>query len=141
MLFTTPTQYIVLALALVGGWLLGLASHPGGRKWRERYATERDAHAATRRDAEAKLAESNRLGVDARRGTDDRLIQANARIAELEQENARLAKGTTVVRVARGETEVPGDTPVFATRVAPPASTMRSPVSATGAKRGWFDWA
>ena len=38
MLFSTPTQYAVLALLFVGGWLLGLASHPGGRKWRERIA-------------------------------------------------------------------------------------------------------
>ncbi|WP_375381175.1 hypothetical protein [uncultured Sphingomonas sp.] len=141
MLFTTPTQFIVLALALVGGWLLGLASHPGGRRWRERYAAERDAHAVTRRDAETKLAESNRLTTDARRGTDDRLIQANARIAELERENARLAKGTTVIHVARDEAEAPGDTPVFAARAAHPVYVAPSSRSSAGTKRGWFDWA
>ncbi len=141
MLFTTPTQFIVLALALVGGWLLGLASHPGGRKWRERYAAERDAHAVTRRDAEAKLAESNRLTTDARRGTDDRLIQANTRVAELERENARLAKGTTVIRVARSEGELPGDTPVFAAKAAQPGYTSTPPRTSTGTKNGWFDWA
>ncbi|MFW2852894.1 hypothetical protein ACM61V_13345 [Sphingomonas sp. TX0543] len=72
MLFTTPTQYLALAVALIAGWLFGLASHPGGRRWRDRYATERDAHAATRTDADRKLSE------------------ANARISELERENRRL---------------------------------------------------
>ena len=114
MLFSTPTQYVVLALAIVGGWLLGLASHPGGRRWRERYAAERDAHAATRADAEARLGEANRLTADARRDTDDRLIQANARITELERENGRLLSGATVaVRATPREAELPGDTPIY----------------------------
>ena len=43
MLFTTTTQWVALFLVLVAGWLLGLASHTGGRRWRERYAAERDA--------------------------------------------------------------------------------------------------
>ena len=55
MLFTTATEWAALALTFLGGWLLGLASHPGGRKWRDRYNAERDAHAASRRDAEMKL--------------------------------------------------------------------------------------
>ena len=45
MLFHTPTQFAVLALLLVAGWFFGLASHPGGRKWRTRYEEEREAHA------------------------------------------------------------------------------------------------
>ncbi|MBN8848122.1 MULTISPECIES: hypothetical protein [unclassified Sphingomonas] len=69
--FTTPTQYLALALALIAGWLLGLASHPGGRKWRDRYIAERDAHAATRNEADA-------------------------RIRELEAENARLGRAAPV---------------------------------------------
>ncbi len=68
MLFTTPTQYIAVAIALIAGWLFGLASHPGGKKWKTRYAAERDAHAAT-----------------------------NKRLAELERENARLVKERPVV--------------------------------------------
>ena len=32
MLFTSPTQFAVLALCLVAGWIFGLASHPGGKK-------------------------------------------------------------------------------------------------------------
>jgi hypothetical protein len=68
MLFTTTTQWIALAVALVAGWLFGLASHPGGRKWKTRYVAERDAHAVTTR-----------------------------RVTELERENGRLVRETPVV--------------------------------------------
>ena len=71
MLFTTATQWIALAIALVAGWLLGLASHPGGKKWKARYIAERDAHSATRRDLETRLATAD-------------------------QENARLARAAPV---------------------------------------------
>src|SRR3546814_9770872 len=55
MLFTPPTQYAVLALLLIAGWLFGLASHPGGRKWRARYEAEREAHDAYREQTEARI--------------------------------------------------------------------------------------
>lgn len=67
MLFTTPTQWIALAVALIAGWLFGLASHPGGKKWKARYLVERDAHAETTK-----------------------------RVSELERDNARLAKAAPV---------------------------------------------
>lgn len=65
MLFTTPTQFAVLALCLVAGWLFGLASHPGGRKWKDRYRAEEAEHRATReglttRDARIKELERER---------------------------------------------------------------------------------
>ena len=78
MLFTTTTQYVALAIALVAGWLFGLASHPGGRKWKDRYAAERETHAANRKDFDTRLAERD------------------TRIKELERENARLAKAAPV---------------------------------------------
>ena len=34
--FQTITQVAGLGLTLIAGWFLGLASHSGGRKWRER---------------------------------------------------------------------------------------------------------
>lgn len=123
MLFTTPTQFAALALALIAGWLFGLASHPGGRKWKERYAAEREAHAAHRRDGETRLAEANR------------------RTAELERENERLANATPVAA-----------TPVVDPAVARPTLTERltgrTPVAARSARpaftdgrpRGWFDF-
>jgi type VI protein secretion system component VasK len=52
----TVTQWAIVVLVFVAGWLLGLASHPGGRKWRDRYTAEREAHAQARRDADARVA-------------------------------------------------------------------------------------
>ena len=44
MLFTTTTQFIALALCLIAGWIFGLASSSGGRKWRDRFHAEEAAH-------------------------------------------------------------------------------------------------
>lgn len=84
-LFSTPTQFLVLGLVLVAGWLFGLASHPGGAKWRNRYAAERDAHATTRKSAQ-------------QQHTAD-----TARLADLERDHTRLAKAApvTAATVAR----------------------------------------
>jgi len=113
MLFTTTTQYVALAVALIAGWLFGLASHPGGKKWKQRYADERAVHAANRRDYDARLAE------------------LSSRNKELENENVRLAKAVPVAQ------------PVAATPIvergrsaAIPARAVRTP----GERRGWFDW-
>lgn len=43
MIFSTPTQFAVLALMLVIGWLFGFASHPGGKKWKQAYREEQAA--------------------------------------------------------------------------------------------------
>jgi predicted flap endonuclease-1-like 5' DNA nuclease len=93
MLFHTPTQYAVLALLLVAGWLFGLASHPGGRKWRTRYEAERDAHASYRKE------------IEARRKADDE------RIAELERRNAALEKDLHAANVAVPASALPADAP------------------------------
>lgn len=118
MLFTTPSQFAVLALVLVAGWLFGLASHSGGQKWRDRYTTERDAHAAYRKDADARVAE-------ARREADLRATEAERRRAEAEQDHARLAKAVPVAATTARPTYPVGSG--YAGR------NMR-------AKRGWFDW-
>ena len=78
MLSFTVTQWAIIALVFVAGWLLGLASHPGGRKWRERYAAEREAHTAARKDADARVA------------------AAEAKHRELERDHARLAAAAPV---------------------------------------------
>lgn len=110
MLFTTPTQYIALAIALIAGWLFGLASHPGGRKWKARYVAERDAHAVTTR-----------------------------RVSELERDNTRLASATPVVeervvrddrpvteeRIIREERPIAGDRVIRDDR--PPARSAAAP--------------
>jgi len=113
MLFSTPTQFAVVALVLVAGWFFGLASHPGGRKWRDRYAAEREAHATNRKQAEAHLA------------------QQQARATELERENRRLAQATQVV--------APAPARVSAPVVSTAAPAFASP-RARRPSRGWFDW-
>jgi predicted flap endonuclease-1-like 5' DNA nuclease len=55
MLFHTPTQYLVLVLCLVAGWLFGLASSSGGRKWRERHHAEEVEHRRYRDETVAEL--------------------------------------------------------------------------------------
>ena len=52
----TFTEWIILLLVFVLGWLLGLLSRSGGRRWRRQYEAERDAHATYRRDTEDRLA-------------------------------------------------------------------------------------
>lgn len=126
MLFTTPTQWLALIVALIAGWLFGLASHPGGRKWKQRYADERDIHGRTRKDLEA------------------RLVEREARITELERENARLAHATpaattTAAPITGADTRVVHTDPVRepVTR-ATMAQTAAQPAGLTRAR--WFNW-
>ena len=111
MLDFTPTQLVMLAILFVAGWLFGLASHPGGRKWKTRYAAERDANAVLRKESDA------------------RVKAADARVAEVERENARLAKAAPV-------TASTIQRPVAQRPVA--SSAARPAYSGTG--RGWFDF-
>jgi len=115
MLFTTPTEFAALACLFVAGWLLGLASHPGGRKWKDRYAAERDAHTGVRKDSDARVADAQR------------------RIAELERENARLASAPVAAPavVERRDAVVAPTTRMGTTR-----RVVRTP----GERRGWFDF-
>jgi predicted flap endonuclease-1-like 5' DNA nuclease len=80
--FETPTQLAALVLTLLAGWLLGLASASGGRKWRERYEEEEIEAASYRHQAEIDLKEANR------------------RIRDLEAETARLKRDADVAATA-----------------------------------------
>lgn len=126
MMFNTPSEYAVLALLLFAGWLFGLASHPGGKKWRVRYEKERDAHNAYRTEADARVGE------------------ANARAAKLEGE-LRDARATQPVAVDRRLAN-PDEKPVYisenqARSSARPAVAPAGPaVTDRTAPRGWFDW-
>ena len=128
MLFSTPTQFAVCALLLIAGWFLGLASHPGGRKWKERYLAERDAHAETRKAREAEhkalTAQADERIATAKTGIDDREATHRDRIAELERENERLRNAS----------------PVMAQTIAPRAQRTARPYTAGDRKRGWFDF-
>ncbi|TCQ10720.1 hypothetical protein [Sphingomonas sp. PP-CC-3A-396] len=135
-LFSTPTQFAALALVFVAGWLFGLASHPGGKKWKARYLAERDAHAAVKKDG------------------DVRATAAEKRAVEAERENARLVKDVEAARVAApvverapvvGRDAVVGrDTVVDTSRSGALSSARpayaRPAYNADGTKRGWFDF-
>lgn len=58
--FQTPTQFTALVLTLIAGWLLGLGSASGGRKWRDLYEEEAGDLASYRHQAEIDLKEANR---------------------------------------------------------------------------------
>ncbi|NYT42980.1 hypothetical protein HZY97_19555 [Sphingomonas sp. R-74633] len=83
--FQTITQFAGLGLTLIAGWFLGLASHSGGRKWRERYFEEDMENAGYRDRAESDLREAGR------------------RIRDLEAENAKLKAGAPVAAPAESE--------------------------------------
>ena len=146
MLFSTPTQWVVLALCLVAGWLFGLASHPGGGKWKARYLAERDAHAGYRKDAEVRAAEAKAHAAELERGhataSDERVTTAQARVAELERENARLRQAAPVTAATIAPTQ---SAPTIATippreRVEIRPSAAARPAYPAGERRGWFDW-
>jgi hypothetical protein len=80
--FQTVTQFAGLGITLIAGWFLGLASHGGGRKWRERLEEAEIEHAGYREQAETDLRESAR------------------RIRMLEGENGELRRGVPTAPVA-----------------------------------------
>ena len=51
----TGNGWVILGLAVVIGWLLGLLTRSGGSKWKMAYNRERDAHLAVRRAYEDHL--------------------------------------------------------------------------------------
>ncbi|URW75978.1 hypothetical protein M9980_01745 [Sphingomonas donggukensis] len=82
MLFTTTSQFAVLALCLVAGWIFGLASHPGGKKAKARLREVQAEHDIYRKDAETRVRDA----------------QARAKAAETERD--RLAKAAPVATAA-----------------------------------------
>ncbi|WNO53335.1 hypothetical protein [Stakelama saccharophila] len=82
MIFETTTQFAVLALALIAGWFFGLASHPGGRRWKERYRTLEAENKAYREERDRVLAERDE------------------RIRELEHERDRLHRDAAATGAA-----------------------------------------
>lgn len=134
MLFTTATQFAVLALCLVAGWVFGLASTSGGRRWRDKHRAEEAAHLAYRKDAEARIA-----------AAETRATTAETRTRELEAAQER----------ARQVTAIPGQPlpgqPVSGIAGARVAATTRRPVATdaavpaaaatgVGAGAGWRGW-
>ena len=80
--FQSPTQFTALVLTLIAGWLLGLGSSSGGRKWRDLYEEEAGDLANYRHQAETDLKEANR------------------KIRDLQAENESLKKAATDAQAA-----------------------------------------
>ena len=111
MLSFTIEQWAIVALVFVAGWLLGLASHGGGKKWRARYAAARAAHAPPRQAAAAPR------------------VAAETRTAELQREHDRLRSAAPVTAPAVAPT----------TPVRPSVASAARPAYAPGERRGWFE--
>ena len=72
MLFSTPSQFVVLGLLFFIGLIFAFVIHPGGRKWKKLYQEEVEENASYRNDA------------------DNEIRVAKRRIADLERDIAEL---------------------------------------------------
>ena len=73
MLFTTPTEWAALGFTLIAGWLFGLASSSGGKKWKRQleeaelnYASARDRDEAELWNAQIRIRDLERELRDSR---------------------------------------------------------------------------
>lgn len=71
--FTAPEQFLLLAVALLGGWLIGYASAPSARKWRRRLRERSASFARYHDDAEDRIRTANRRVADLSARTDARI--------------------------------------------------------------------
>lgn len=58
--YETLTQFAGLGLTLLGGWFLGLATAPGGGKWRDRFHDEEAEHGRYRDEANEEIRAKNK---------------------------------------------------------------------------------
>lgn len=105
----TTNQWAVIALIFILGWLLGLFTLAGGRKWRKGFENERAARIAAEEERDRLITRVNELD-----GERDRRIAlekdceahvarttaANARIAELERDRPVGIDGATSASIA-----------------------------------------
>ena len=52
---SSPAFWLILGLTLVLGWVLGLMSRSGGKRWKRELARERDEHKAAIRNRDAQI--------------------------------------------------------------------------------------
>ncbi len=134
MLFTSSEQFVVLAIVLLSGWLIGFASAPSAAKAKRRARAQADSFAAYRGDAEDKLRAAQRRSAD----LTDELATLRADHADAEQTIARLrAAGAkhgdgdaadAPIPVTAHPTETPLTTPAYELPTTPrawPAGTAR----------------
>ncbi|WP_193504457.1 hypothetical protein [Sphingosinithalassobacter portus] len=109
--FQTITEFAALGLTLIAGLFFGLALHPGGRKWKERYRELDIESAAYRHQAETDLRD------------------AQARVRELEAERDTLRKQAEAQEAA-----------VAAAPAAAAVAASDADPGAGAGWRGWFGW-
>lgn len=93
MLFSTPSHFLVLVLALLafGFWLIGFATHPGGRKWREMYEKEADDFSHYRADSDRELRAATRRVTELVREQAESVTTIASLTASLEQDRTQSA--------------------------------------------------
>jgi predicted flap endonuclease-1-like 5' DNA nuclease len=106
----TTTEWAILFLVFLLGWLLGLISRSGG-KWRRLYESERDARAEEQREHEAAL------------------TAANSRITELER-----ARETSVTTAPRPVAVTPSASPATLNLTRDDLTLIRG-INASGERR------
>jgi hypothetical protein len=52
---SSPSFWLILGLTLVLGWVLGLMSRSGGKRWKQELAREREEHKAAIRNRDAQI--------------------------------------------------------------------------------------
>jgi len=99
----TTNQWIILALVFVVGWLLGLFTLSGGRKWRKGFEQERAARIAADAEVDRLSAKVTELESERERRIElerereqhvTRAAAANERIAQLEKGRAAVNPDT-----------------------------------------------
>ena len=109
--FQTITEFAALGLTLIAGLFFGLALHPGGRKWKDRYRELDIESAAYRHQAETDLRE------------------AQARVRDLEAERDKLLKQAEAQEAA-----------AVAAPAAATVAASEADETSGGGWRGWFGW-
>ena len=112
MLFSTPSQFVVLGLLFFIGLIFAFVIHPGGRKWKKLYQEEVEENASYRNDA------------------DNEIRAAKRRIADLEREVAEL-QAQQVVPAPVVEPVVAEPEPVIAPPLVAVAPVTAEPVVET----------
>lgn len=116
MLFTSGEQFVMLAVVLLAGWLLGLASAPRAAGWKRRARAQAKRFAAYHRDVEDRLRAAQQRATD----LNDELATLRADHGDAERTIARLRGGVALNGAAAVE-------PAFAPAeplVTPPAPPM-----------------
>lgn len=114
MLFTAPEQFVVLAMLLLGGVLIGFALAPSPKKWKRRVIEQSSSFTDYHRDAEDRLRAANQRATDLKAEADALRAdhaEAERTIASLRAAAAAVVPAETAPRPALS---LVGTTPAIA---------------------------